>query len=121
MSKNAARQSQVVVRSVEVVFQFPGDVRTIVSVQWQRGLTVLAASQTGGKNIHGPVLTVVGTGKFAFVCSIDDESEVRQTRYWMYSVNGEFPNEGCNAREVQPGDIVRWELIEFDPDLAKSR
>lgn len=36
---------------------------------------------------------------------------------WMYCVNGEYPNYGCSAYEVKPGDIIEWH---YTCDLGKD-
>lgn len=41
---------------------------------------------------------------------------------WMYRVNGTFPNYGCSAYEVQPGDQIEWlySCIGLGADLGAS-
>lgn len=36
------------------------------------------------------------------------EFDCGKTSGWMYQVNGEFPNYGCSAYAVQPGDVIVW-------------
>lgn len=36
---------------------------------------------------------------------------------WMYCVNGEYPNYGCSAYEVKPGDVIEWH---YTCDLGKD-
>ena len=38
---------------------------------------------------------------------------------WMYTVNSEFPNYGCDSRVLVPGDIVEWRYsCDFGNDIG---
>lgn len=39
---------------------------------------------------------------------------------WLYSVNGEFPSEGCSTYDVKDGDIIQWlYTCDFGEDVGK--
>lgn len=42
---------------------------------------------------------------------------------WMYEVNNWFPNYGCSAYEVQPGDAIEWKFtcIGLGEDVGAER
>lgn len=42
---------------------------------------------------------------------------------WMYEVNGWFPNYGCSAYEVKPGDVIQWRYtcIGLGEDVGAER
>lgn len=39
---------------------------------------------------------------------------------WLYSVNDEFPSEGCSTYEVENGDVIKWlYTCDFGEDVGK--
>ncbi|HEX3150400.1 MAG TPA: DUF4430 domain-containing protein [Gemmataceae bacterium] len=57
----------------------------------------------------------------AFVTEIDEEASVDEDWYWMYRLNGEIATAGCDRQVLQPFDIVQWEQVRFDPQLAEPK
>ncbi|AMB99594.1 hypothetical protein AWM75_06190 [Aerococcus urinaehominis] len=50
-------------------------------------------------------------GKEGFIETIEGQSQDEaQSRYWLYTVNGEMVNVGADEYYVQAGDVIIWNL-----------
>ena len=59
---------------------------------------------------HNIDYTTKGTGLMVYISSIDHlaEFDYGGSSGWTYTVNGEYPQKGCGAIDVEEGDSIEW-------------
>ena len=59
---------------------------------------------------NGIAYEYTGAGNNVYISSIDGDGEFDHGSRsgWMYSVNGTYPDVGCNAYDLDDGDVVKW-------------
>lgn len=58
-----------------------------------------------------------GEGEKAFIQSIEGvspEGDTKESRYWIYAINGKLANTGVGSQTVNPGDTIRWCYLSYD-------
>lgn len=68
---------------------------------------------------EGILMEASFTGNVAYIEGIDNlyEFECGDLSGWMYCVNGEYSNVGCNSYKVKKGDHIEWH---YSCDLGKD-
>lgn len=85
------------------------DILNNYKVPFKKGDTVYTALKNACKN-KKIQFEYSGGGDSIYINGIDYlyEFDCGDLSGWEYSVNGKFPNVGCNAYKLKNGDEIRW-------------
>lgn len=88
-----------------------GVILKTTTVEVKKGSTVFDVLQsvTKKKKIHLEY-SFTPASKSYYIEGIHNlyEFDCGELSGWMYSVNGEFPGEGCSSYTVENGDVIKW-------------
>jgi hypothetical protein len=99
-------------RTVEMVIDYGDGVQTrFTALPWREKMTVLDAVNAAAAHPHGVKSSVRGSGANAFVTQIADvknEGGGKESKNWLFSVNGVESEVGVGAAPLKPADVVLW-------------
>jgi len=108
------------VRTIYQHFRFRCGRASGVPIPWKKGLSCLQALIDVVNHPNGVQNFCVQHSEMgAFITELDDESNVAGEWFWMYRINGDYPNVGCDRLILRPFDIINWEQVRYDTALDK--
>jgi ABC-type glycerol-3-phosphate transport system substrate-binding protein len=86
-----------------------GVIKTVTSLPWTKGSTVLDVMNTAKSRPHGISFNYTGSGASAFLTQIDDTAnEGAGKKNWQLWVNTSYADKSFAVHDVQPLDVVFW-------------
>lgn len=103
---------------VRVVIDFGDNVeKHFTQIDFTVGMSAFDALFAAHKHPRGIRLEHSGEGETAFVKRIDDLANDRGPgeghRFWQYSVNGTYAEQGCGSFKLKAGDTVKWTFTAY--------
>lgn len=100
-----------------------GKILSAYRVYFDGGATVFDALKSACKG-NKIQLEYDGSGSSVYIKGIDYlyEFNCGDLSGWQYSVNGEFPSEGCNSCKISDGDEISWlYTCDLGEDIGNTR
>lgn len=122
-SKNAATATARPAANVQLSIDYGDNVeKHFTAIPHGEGMTVFEALGKAEAHTHGIKIVSSGSGTTAFVRQIDDlvNASGKGGKYWQFSVNGVYAEQGCGSIVLKAGDRVRWFYDEYKPTAATS-
>src|SRR5262245_66098088 len=86
-----------------------GVIKTITSLPWAKGSTVLDVMNAAKDRPHGITFSYTGSGASAFLTAIDEVgNEGGGKKNWQLWVNASYADKSFAVYELQPSDVVFW-------------
>ena len=103
-------QAQAQSATVRLVIDYgDGVIKTVTSLPWTKGSTVLDVMNTAKSRPHGISFNYTGSGASAFLTQIDDTAnEGGGKKNWQLWVNTSYADKSFAVHDVQPLDVVFW-------------
>ena len=106
----AGDRAQAQSATVRLVIDYgDGVIKTVTSLPWTKGSTVLDVMNTAKSRPHGISFNYTGSGASAFLTQIDDiANEGGGKKNWQLWVNTSYADKSFAVHDVQPLDVVFW-------------
>jgi len=118
-SSRHAQADEPAAKSVRLVIDYGDGVeKHFTRLAWKPKMTVLDAVEQATAGKHGIKVIYLGRGETAFLIKIDDlrnEAGGRDSRSWLFSVNGKPAAKSFGIYELKQGDRILWKFGPYEP------
>ncbi len=107
-------------KTVRLVIDYGDGVeKHFTRIAWKPKMTVLDAVELASRVKHGIKVKYRGRGETAFLMKIDDlqnEGGSRDSRSWLFSVNGKPAMKSFGIYGLEQGDRIVWKFGPYEPN-----